>query len=263
MRDAAVKTRGAWRSVVLPTEHGGWGFLFEPILLGLLVAFSWAGVALSAAAICVFLMQQPLKIALKDRLRGKRYPRTTLAERFAALFSAGAVLGGTVALLTARENFLAPLLIAVPLALLQVFYAARNRGREAIAEISGAWALGASAPMIALADGLPLQTALLLWSALAARALVSIMYVRVRLHRARNEAARVEGALLLHGLALGIFIALWRSGTVGATLPIAFDVLLARAAKGLLAPKAVPTKVIGFSEIGVGVLVAILTALAV
>jgi hypothetical protein len=70
MSNAAVKVR----SLVLPTEHGGWGFLFEPILLGLLVAFSWAGVALSAAAICVFLVQQPLKIALRDRLRGKHYP---------------------------------------------------------------------------------------------------------------------------------------------------------------------------------------------
>ncbi|VAV92581.1 Putative membrane-spanning protein, partial [hydrothermal vent metagenome] len=26
------------RSIALPTEHGGWGFTLEPILLGLLVA---------------------------------------------------------------------------------------------------------------------------------------------------------------------------------------------------------------------------------
>jgi uncharacterized membrane protein YedE/YeeE len=117
--------------------------------------------------------------------------------------------------------------------------------------------------MIALANGLPLPIALLLWATLALRALISIMYVRVRLRRARHEAAHVEGALLLHGLALIVFITLWRAGAVGATLPIAFSVLLARAAKGLLAPKAVPTKAIGFSEIGFGVFVAILTAWAV
>jgi hypothetical protein len=96
-----------------------------------------------------------------------------------------------------------------------------------------------------------------------ARQALSAMYVRVRLRRARHEAAHVEGALLLHGLALIVFITLWRAGAVGATLPIAFSVLLARAAKGLLAPKAVPTKAIGFSEIGFGVFVAILTAWAV
>lgn len=263
MSETVMKTRSAWRSIVLPTEHGGWSFLFEPILLGLLVAFSLAGVAISAAAIGVFLAQQPLKIALKDRLRGKYYPRTASAERFAALFSGLAIFSGVIALLTARQNFLAPLLIAVPLALLQLAYATRNRAREIVPEISGAWALGASAPLIGLAGGIALPTATLLWSVLMLRALASIVYVRVRLRRARQEPARVEGALLLHVLALGIFVALWRAGIVDATLPIAFGVLLARAAKGLLAPKAVPTKVIGFSEIGFGVLVAILAAWAV
>jgi hypothetical protein len=260
---SAARARSAWRSVVLPAEHGAWGFLFEPILLGLLVAFSEAGLALGIAAINVFLVQQPLKIALKDRLRGKRYPRTELAERFVALFSALALLSGILALLTARADFLAPLLIAVPLALLQVSYAARNRGREIIPEISGAWALGASAPMIGLAGGLAMPTAFLLWFILAVRALISILYVRVRLRRARQESARVEGALILHILAFALFAALGLAGEVGAGLLIAFGILLVRAAKGLLAPKAVPTKVIGFSEIGYGVMVALLAALAV
>ncbi|MCS6870848.1 MAG: YwiC-like family protein [Anaerolineae bacterium] len=263
MNEAAIKGRNSWRSVVLPTEHGGWGFLFEPILLGLLVSFSWSGVALSIAATNVFLLQQPLKIVLKDRLRGKRYPRTALAERFVTLFGVIALLSGILALLTARSDFLAPLLIAIPLALLQVSYAARNRGRELVAEMSGAWALGASAPMIALAGGATMLTAFLLWLVLVARALVSIMYVRVRLRRARQEAARVEGALILHGAALALFVALWLRDAVGVALPVAFGVLLARAAKGLLAPRAVPTKVIGFSEIGYGILVALLAALAI
>ncbi|PJF36250.1 MAG: prenyltransferase [Candidatus Thermofonsia Clade 1 bacterium] len=262
MSNTRLKARSAWRNIVLPAEHGGWGFLFEPILLGLLAAFSWAGIALSIAAISVFLAQQPLKIALKDRLRGKRHPRTALAERFVMLFALIATLSGLVALLSASAEFLMPLLIAVPLALLQVVYAARNRGREAIPEISGALALGASAPMIGSAGGMALPMAFLLWLVLAARAIISIMYVRVRLRRARQEPARIEGTLLLHSAAFISFISLWQAGIIGVTLPIAFGVLLARAAKGLLAPKAVATKVIGFSEIGLGILVAILAALA-
>ena len=50
----ATQTRTI-RSVALPTEHGGWGFLAEPILPGLLVAPSWAGLLLSLAALAVFL----------------------------------------------------------------------------------------------------------------------------------------------------------------------------------------------------------------
>lgn len=263
MSSSTTKARSTWRSVVLPTEHGAWGFLSEPILLGLLVAFSWAGVALGVAAFSIFLVQQPLKIALKDRLRGRTYPRTKLAARFAALFGALAVVSGGLALLSARQNFLAPLLIAVPLALLQVGYAARSQGRALIPEISGAWALGASAALIGLAGGLPAGTAFLLWAIMAARALISIMYVRVRLRRARRESARIAGALILHVAALLGFDLLWLMGVVGVALPIAFGVLLARAAKGLIAPVDVPTKVIGFMEMGYGVLIALLAAAAV
>jgi hypothetical protein len=31
-----------WRAVALPTEHGSWSFVGEPILLGLLLAPGWA-----------------------------------------------------------------------------------------------------------------------------------------------------------------------------------------------------------------------------
>ncbi|MBZ0296495.1 MAG: YwiC-like family protein [Anaerolineae bacterium] len=40
----STERRPNLRSVALPAEHGGWGFLIEPILLGLLVAFSVNGV---------------------------------------------------------------------------------------------------------------------------------------------------------------------------------------------------------------------------
>ncbi|HDL49896.1 MAG TPA: prenyltransferase, partial [Actinobacteria bacterium] len=41
------------RSVAMPTEHGGWGFTLEPIILGLLVAPSPAGWEIAAAALGV------------------------------------------------------------------------------------------------------------------------------------------------------------------------------------------------------------------
>ena len=40
-----ARPRALWRSVAVPTEHGGWGLTFEPVLLGLIVAPSWAGAA--------------------------------------------------------------------------------------------------------------------------------------------------------------------------------------------------------------------------
>ena len=46
------------RSIALPTEHGGWGFTLEPILLGLLVAPSAAAWEISAAALGIFLARR-------------------------------------------------------------------------------------------------------------------------------------------------------------------------------------------------------------
>ncbi len=43
------------RPIALPVEHGGWGLLFEPIVLGLLLAPSPAGLFISLGATGAFL----------------------------------------------------------------------------------------------------------------------------------------------------------------------------------------------------------------
>ena len=47
--------RSALRSIAVPTEHGGWGLTAEPVVLGLAVAPSIAGLCLGSAAIIAFL----------------------------------------------------------------------------------------------------------------------------------------------------------------------------------------------------------------
>ena len=71
-----------YRSVALPTEHGGWGFLLEPVLLGLLLAPSPAGVLLALAGLATFLARHPADIWLRDTLASKTFPRTATALRF-------------------------------------------------------------------------------------------------------------------------------------------------------------------------------------
>jgi len=54
--------RSVWRSVVIPSEHGGWGLTLEPALLGLLVAPTLAGLASAGAALLAFVARTPIKI---------------------------------------------------------------------------------------------------------------------------------------------------------------------------------------------------------
>lgn len=250
------------RSIVLPVEHGGWGFLVEPIALGLLVAPSLAGVLLGLAAAGVFLLHQPLRLVVKDALKGKRYPRTIWALRFAVGCAALGAVGFALALATASHAFWQPLVLAVACALIQLRYDAVGRGRELVPELAGALALLTTASMIALAGGWLLPNALALWIILAARTIVSILYVRARLRLERGAPIRIPPVLAAHSLALALLVGLVLAGLAPWLSAGVMTVLLARAAYGL-SPYRRPARprAIGFQEMGFGVLNVIAAAL--
>jgi hypothetical protein len=105
-RDVGVRV--GWRAVAMPSEHGGWGLTLEPVLLGLVVAWSGAGVALGVAAFAAFLVRTPLKLVAVDLRRGRWLDRSRLALRIAIVELI--VLGSTVALAVALAgwSWLAP-----------------------------------------------------------------------------------------------------------------------------------------------------------
>src|SRR5215510_13317849 len=97
----------SWRTVVLPREHGGWSLIAEPALLGLLVAPSWAGLALGLAGLLAFLARQPLRLYLVDRTRSRSLPRTALAAEVAFVELTLVALLGVVAWTRAGPAWLA------------------------------------------------------------------------------------------------------------------------------------------------------------
>jgi hypothetical protein len=223
------------KSVAIPAEHGGWMFLLEPVLLGLAVALSPPGMLLGLAALGAFLARHPLKLAISDYRSGRRTARTPWATRFAAFYAAIALGAFTLVLLTARTDFLLPLLIAAPLVLVQLYFDANRRSRELWAELSGAVALGAVASAIALLAGWPLVSALALWLIPIARGASAIPYVRARLRLERGKITPAETLPVWASHLLGLAVLLlcayanltpWLSAAVMA-------VLLGRAVWGL------------------------------
>ncbi len=254
------------KGVALPAEHGGWGFLIEPLLLGLLAVPTPAGAALALAVCGVFLLHQPLKVALKDRRKGKRYLRTRWAERFALFYGGVTLAGGLLALGLAGGTFLPALLpsllLALPLAGVQLGYELRNRGRDLLPETAGALALGAAVIALALLAGWTLAAALVLWALLAVRSSTSILYVRARLRLEKGKPAHIPPTLAAHGgglLALGLLV----GARLAPGLALAGGVLLAgRAAYGLSRwRRPAPAKVIGIQEMFYGIAYAVLCAL--
>lgn len=221
------------RPIALPTEHGGWGFIIEPILLGLLIAPSVAGVILGLATFGFFLLHQPLKIALKDHLKGRRVPRTVVAERFALGYGGLGLLGMITILFIAEPLFLAPLLLALPLAFVQIYYDLRNKSRAVPSEIAGAVALGSVASAIMLLGGKDLTPAFIIWGLLIARTIPAILYVRARLRIETNRAWQALPVIVSHAVALLAVVALTVSGLATIWATLALLILTGRALLGI------------------------------
>lgn len=253
------------RAIALPTEHGGWGFLLEPILLGLLVAPTLAGVCLALATATAFLLRQPLKIIWVDRRRGRHTPRTRMATQVAAGYALVAAAGFALAFALAGPPFLAPLLMAAPLGAVFLYYDLSRPGRTLQAELAAPLALAFVAPSMAVLDGWLLAPALALWLFLAARSVPAILYVRARLRLDRGRPVDVFLPLAAHAAAVVIVLpaaALLEASHWLVTAP--YMLLLLRAV-WLLAPNrpALAVKTIGFMELGLGIFTVVMVALAV
>ena len=258
---APARPAVAWKPIALPAEHGGWGLLAEPLLLGLVLAPSAAGVWLALAALLGFLARHPLRLWFLDRRKAVRYPRTALAERFFVGYAGlGALLlAGAFAL--APSPFWPALVAAAPIGLVALAFDARGRSREALPELSGAIALGASAAAIALAGGASAGMAWGAWALIALRAITSVLYVRARIRLDRGLPAGASTVLAGHAVALAVVGGLARTAWAPWLAACAFLVLLARAAWGLSPRRrCLRPKVLGFQELGYGLLTLMLLA---
>ncbi len=255
--------RVPWKPLLLPSEHGGWGLLAEPALLGLILAPTGSSWALAGCALLAFLARHPLKLAVSDRLRGVHYPRTSQAwiAGGAYALAAGALLA--LALALSSGPLWAPLLVAGPLAFGQFLYDARLKGRALAPELLGAAALCGIAAAMALGGGRSWLVALCAWLLLTLRSIASVTYVRARLLTERGQGASPLPPLALHAAGLGSAIALAGLTTASWLAALAFVLLTARAVHGLsqgrigLAPRK-----LGFAELGYGLVSTALIAAA-
>lgn len=252
-----------WRVVALPTEHGGWGFISEPIILGLLLAPGGAALTLSIAALAAFLLRQPLKLYLKDRRAGRNVPRTRLARRFVLIY--GSILvsaGGLTLLLTPTLTALLPLLLTLPFLSLQLLADMRSQSRTLAAEMAGSIAPGVLASAIVLMQDWALLSALGLWLALAIKAVTAVLYVRARLRLEYGKDAPRRLAVGAHLVGLALLMGAAGYGVLPWTAPLAMSLLLGRATLGLSAlrrPR--PARIIGMQEIAYGLIFVVLIAL--
>ena len=241
------------RPISLPAEHGGWALLFEPIILGLLVAPTLAGVLLSTAATGFFLARHPFRLAVVDRRRRRSSRRSVLAGRFAILYFVCATTALALAVKIGGRALLLPLILAAPIVLIQLFYDSLGRSRALVAELAGSVATGAVAAAIAIADNWPRTAAYGLWAILAARAVPTVLYLRARLRLLHRKPALPRAAIFAHMLAAIIILALARMSIAPYLALVAMIILLLRAIAGFSRfDRRVTAKKLGLRELTFG-----------
>jgi len=234
----------------------------EPVLLGLLVAASSAGAALGLTALLGFMARTPIKIALVDRRRGHWRARSRLALTVAIVELVAVVALGVFAVVTARSPFWWPLVIAAPALAVELWYDIRSRSRRLIPELAGAIGIGSMAAAVALAGGATSDVASGLWLVIAARGVAAVTFVRVQLHRAKQQRFRLSDSDLGQGLAVVVTVAGLAVGVIPVLAVAAigvvavFDVVMVR-----LAP--VPAAMLGAQQVVLGLFVVLVTGLAV
>ncbi|MCC6414795.1 MAG: YwiC-like family protein [Opitutaceae bacterium] len=189
-------------SVFLPKEHGSWSLALEPLLFGLLVAYSPAAGALAVAAAAAFFMRRPIK-----RLAIKREPEAARVVMLLGACAAGG-LAATVAL--GGWTPLLWLLPTLPFAWLFVHWDSQKESRATHAELAACGIFAFLPAVMAEQAGLPKLTALALCVLMLARSLPTVLIVRTYLRRRKGQriattpAAVVTAATLAALLALGV-----------------------------------------------------------
>jgi hypothetical protein len=252
-----------WRQVAVPSEHGGWSLTAEPVILGLLVAWSWPGLALGIAAMLAFVARTPLKVVLVDRWRHRWLGRSRVASQIVGTeLVAIASLGVWAALHASNGWFWLPLVVAAPLIAIELWFDMRSRSRRLVPELAGAVGMGSVVAAIVLASGESTALAVGLWVVVSARAAAAIPYARTQVFRAHGRSVTRWHSDLAQALAVAATLVAWSLDAI----PFAPVVALVGIAVFDIAATRGPVKravVIGLQQLTFGIAVVAVTAIAV
>lgn len=260
--DPRSRARSHLRSVAVPSEHGGWGLTIEPVVLGLLLRPSWAGLMIGVATVLAFLSRTPIKVVLVDLHRHRWLERS----RVALSVSIGEVLAMVVlislATLIAGWSWWIPVLVAAPMIVVELWYDARSRSRRLVPELFGAVGIAASVAAITVAGDADWALAAGAWTVLAARAIGSIPFVRAQIGFLRRGEPGTTTVVLAQSasVAIGVVAVLLDS-----RLAIGLAAVVLLALFQLAAARRPPSsaKVLGLTQMALGFALVFATAIGV
>jgi len=204
--------------------------LLEAVLVGGIVAPSWAVAAIAGAALAACFARRAIVVGWVARAYQSEPTLRKKARVFALILVLIAIGLMTLATVLARQPRALALvaLVAVCLGLFQMSREACKQGRSLAGELSGAWVLALVAALVILAGSPDAVAAGVVASLLMLKQMVSIQYIRFRLRRSRGQPAddHLLAAVLACAVAVVVLATSEALGWLGASAVL---VLLGRA----------------------------------
>ena len=242
------------KSIALPVERGAWGFLFEPLIAGIIIAPSIAAPFIPLLAVGAFLTRQPLKFFLGDWRQNRTLPRTLIARKFVLIFGGIATFGLLGSLIFAPLHSFLPFVLATPLVIYLVIQDLARQTRHLVPELLAAAALASSVSVLALAGGFAAPFALALCAVILARLIPSILYVRCRVRMNKDKEFTIFSPIAAHIAALILVIGIYYIGLSSLLTVLMATFLAGRAIYGLSPYRqSLSAKTIGIWEVVYGI----------
>ncbi len=192
------------RSVFLPKEHGSWSLALEPVFFGLLIAPSSAGGALALSATAAFFIRRPMKALFKTYDPASLLALSILSAIALVGFAQVVILGGIAPLW--------PLIPAIPLGALYLYWDRENENRAAAAELIGSGLFALVPAVMATLAGHGMIFALSLTALMLARSAPTILTIRTLLRRRKGQPTSRFAAVAATVMAVGTVTLLVREG---------------------------------------------------
>jgi len=263
------------RHVALPPDHGSWGFLATPLLIGLFAGGRWTTVSvyLVVAALAAFLIRQPITIAIKVLSERRAREDLDAAVFWTAAYAAIALLHVLGLVLRGFGYVLSLAVPGVPIFAWHLYLVSRRAERRQLAvQVVGAGALALAAPAAMwVGAGWPDPAGWLLWLLVWAESAAAIVHAYLRLEqrtlpRVPPIVARLRmgrRALLLTSANLAGVVALAAGDVVPRWLFVPYALQWGETLRGVLRPAiGAKPRAIGFRQLAVTAVFTLLFILA-